>query len=192
MKRFSAWLLLSLSGIAFAAASHAQEKPKAARIQQYDDADGYQVVSAILNSSTERSNAKTISIYAYTAPAKTIEAIMSHCEKQMPDDFQDAKEDLLDRSAARFRLDRKFSIRADYRLVNAPVRGDGGTYAEGIFSISAVGFDRTRTRAIVLVEHLIRPNGSLAVGGSSIFYLLRKSEKGWHVVEDVQKCGRVY
>jgi hypothetical protein len=61
----------------------------------------------------------------------------------------------------------------------------------GIYSFSAVGFDENKTRAIVLVQYLVRPE-SIVLGGDTIIYLLRRTESGWQQAADIQKCGRIY
>jgi len=61
----------------------------------------------------------------------------------------------------------------------------------GTYYVAAVGFDDKRTRAIAFVEYIC---GNLC--GNSLFYFLRKSDKGWEetpeVQREVQRCGRIY
>ena len=54
-------------------------------------------------------------------------------------------------------LQQQFSIHKEYKFVDSRVVTQSGTY-----SVSAVGFDENKARAIVLVQYLVRPPGSVS------------------------------
>jgi hypothetical protein len=190
-------LLLSLSP--FAANGSAQTKKReAARV--YEDRDGYEVLSVLLNALSVTRKNETVRIDPRMASGKGVAEIKAQCSG-IPAEFQAASEDFDKKVETRFLLRRGFSLAKSYALLHARVKTDA-TWAEtqeearkrfgsGIYHVAAVGFDDKRTRAIAFVEYIC---GNLC--GDSIFYFLRKSEKGWvqapEVQREVHSCGRIY
>ena len=172
----------------FLPVSSAQTKLKRAAPSPYDDADGYQVLSSIIDARADKSKNEIVSIFHKTVPAESISAIRSQCSSSFPSEFQGALENFDKQTKTHFLLQQEFSIRKKYRLVDDRI----STHLAGIYSVSVVGFDEKKVRAIVLVQYLVRRNGSIALGGDSTFYLLRKTDKGWQEAADIPKCGRIY
>jgi len=171
----------------FVPASGAQTQSKKDRhIPPYADADGYQVLSSVIDSRTEKLNG-SVSIFHQTVSGDALLQVGAECSSRFPREFQSALEDFDKKTKTKLLLQQQFSIRKEYKLVETPVG-----VRTGIYSLSAVGFDENKTRAIVLVQYLVRPPGSVILGGDMTFYLLRRTEAGWQTASDVPKCGQIY
>ena len=168
-------------------ASNAQNKPKKNQQPSYDDTDGYFVLSAIIDTVTKNLKSGSVSIFHQTVSEGAYKEVRAQCSSKFPQEFQSALEDFDKKAKAKLLLQRKFSIQKQYGFVETTVGVE-----TGIYSISAVGFDERKTHAIVLVQHLVRPAGSIVLGGSRIFYLLRRSDKGWQQATDTPECGQIY
>jgi hypothetical protein len=172
--------------------SDAQTKPNKNQPLLYSDTDGYKVLSSIINSRTEKLKSGFVSVFHQTVSEKDSREVRVQCSSSFPREFESALEDFDKKEKTKFLLQREFSIRREYRFVETMVGVHESTKSlPGIYSFSAVGFDDNKTRAIVLVQYLLRP-GSIVLGGDTIFYLLRRTESGWQQAADIQKCGRIY
>jgi len=172
--------------------SDAQTKPNKNQPLPCSDTDGYQVLSSIINARTEKLKCGFVSVFHQTVSEKDSREVRVQCSSSFPREFESALKDFDKKAKTKFLLQRKFSIRKEYRFVETMVGVHGSTKSlPGIYSISAVGFDENKTRAIVLVQYLVRPE-SIVLGGDTIFYLLRRTESGWQQAADIQKCGRIY
>jgi hypothetical protein len=153
------------------ATSWPQENAKKSVVSNvYEDRDGYELLSLVLNKEAQKSKQKELSIYS-----KTVEISVSLvlCNT-IPDEFQSAADDLATKSNPKQRFKRLFSLSQPYQLT--PL------YGATDYGISAVGFDLPRTHAVASV---VRGCGSMCSDGST--YLFRKTQKGWQVVGQV--CG---
>jgi len=107
-------------------------------------------------------------------------------------DFKDAITDYNRANQNRWLLQRKFSTQHPYEILDAATlaalfKGDGWTAlrqrfpnAAGMFEMSAVGFNKDKTRAILYFGHSC---GSLC--GDWSFHLLKKVESKWTEVPGV-------
>jgi hypothetical protein len=173
--------------------SHAQTKPNKNQPFPYSDTDGYQVLSSIINARTEKLKSGFVSVFHQTVSEKDSREVRVQCSSSFPREFESALEDFDKKAKTKFLLQREFSIRKEYSFVETMVGVHDSTKSlPGIYSFSAVGFDDNKTRAIVLVQYLVRPGGSIVLGGDAIFYLLRRTESGWQQAADIQKCGQIY
>jgi hypothetical protein len=172
--------------------SDAQTKPNKNQPLPYSDTDGYQVLSSISNARTEKLKCGFVSVFHQTVSEQDSREVRVQCSSSFPREFESALEDFDKKAKTKFLLQRKFSIRKEYRFVETMVGVHSSTKSlPGIYSFSAVGFDENKTRAIVLVQYLVRPE-SIVLGGDTIIYLLRRTESGWQQAADIQKCGRIY
>jgi len=187
MKRSMALAVLLSALSPFLAVSNAQTSPKQNQLFPYDDVDGYLVLSSIIASRTNQWKTEPVLIFQHTISGERLNDLKNKCSNRVPSEFQKAAEDLEKKAKTRFLLGERFSLQKKYRFVAAP-----SSNSLGVFSLSAVGFDETKTRAIVLVEYLVRPASSIVLGGDSTFYLLRKTATGWKEVTEFPKCGRIY
>ena len=186
MKSFAAVALLSCL-CSFLPESNAQTQSRKNQLPPYTDTDGYQVFSAVIEARTEKSKAGSVPIFYRTVSGDAVGEITAECSSRFPGDFQTALADFDKKAKSKFVLQQQFSIRKEYRFVETLVG-----VQTGIYSLSAVGFDEEKTRAIVLVQYLVRPPGSVIVGGDKMFYLLRRTATGWQQAADVPKCGQIY
>ncbi len=131
--------------------SSAQTKPKKDPLLPYDDVDGYQVLSTILDARANKSKSEVVSIFHQTVSAESFRSVRSQCFGSFPPEFQSALEDFDKRAKTNFLLQQEFSIQKKYRLVSDRISTGS---IPGIYSVSAVDFDGNKTRAIVLVQYL--------------------------------------
>ena len=185
MKSFVALALL-YSICFFVPKSDAQTQSKKKQPAPYTDTDGYQVLSSIIEARTEKSKAGPVAIFHQTVSGDAFGEIRAECSSRFPAEFQSALEDLDKKAKAKMLLQQQFSIHKEYKFVETMVG-----VQTGIYSVSAVGFDQNKTRAIVLLQYLVRPPGDV-VGGDKMLYLLRRAQTGWEQAADVPKCGRIY
>jgi hypothetical protein len=175
-------------------ASNAQTKSRKNQLLPYADAEGYRVMSSVLDASTETSRSEPVSIFHRTVSERDFGDVRLQCSGSIPKEFQSALEGFDKKAKTKFVLQQEFSLRRKYRLIEAMVGIQTSTKGPpaGIYSVSAVGFDEKRTRAIVLVQYLVHPTGSVVLGGSTILYLLRKTQRGWQRATDIPECGQIY
>ena len=185
MKSFVTLALLSCL-YAFLPASGAQTQPKKNQPIPYRDTDGYQVLSSVIEAKTEKLKNGSVSIFYQTVSGDALGEISAECSSRVPREFQSALEDFDKKARAKLQLQRQFSIHKEYKFVETRVG-----VQTGIYSVSAVGFDENKSRAVVLVQYLVRPPGSVILGGSMMLYLLRRTETGWQEAADAPKCGRI-
>jgi hypothetical protein len=171
----------------FVPASHPQTKPQKNQAISYSDADSYQVLSSVIDARTEKLKDGSVSIFHQTVSEDAFGEVRAQCSSRFPREFQSALEDFDKKAKTNFLLQREFAIHRDYRFVEAVVG-----VQTGIYSMSAVGFDEDKTHAIVLVQYLVRPAGSIILGGSRVFYLFRRTSTGWEQAADIPLCGQIY
>lgn len=186
MKRLMA-LALSLCALSlFLTVANAQTSPNKNQLVPYDDADGYLVLSSIIDLRINQGKTEPVSIFRHTISPNKLNALKNECRDKVPAEFEKAAEDFDKKAKTKFLLKERFSLQKKYRFVAS------SRNSLGVFSVSAVGFDETKTRAFVLVEYLVRPSNSIVLGGDSSFYLLRKTAAGWKEATEVPQCGRIY
>jgi hypothetical protein len=166
--------------------SNAQTRPNKNQLLPYDDADGYLVLSSIIDLRTNQRKTEPVPIFQHTISGERLNDLKIECPDRVPAEFQKAAADFDKKSKTRFLLMERFSLQREYRFVASPT-----LKSQGVFSVSPVGFDETKTRAIVVVEYLVHPTGSI-VGGYSTFHFLRKTAAGWKEATKIPKCGRIY
>ena len=186
MKR---WLARALSLFAlslYLTAANTQTRPNKNRVLPYDDADGYRVLSSIINETTNKSRGEPVAIFHQTISEEAVGDIRFQCAGSIPVEFQSAAEDFDKKAKTNFLLQQEFSIRRKYKLV---VHSQSASISAA-FSVSAVGFDESKAHAIALVRYIVHNGGT--IGGDSTFHFLRKADHGWLEAMEIQKCGRIY
>ena len=134
----------------------------------YEDSEGYQLLSVVLDNEAKTLKLNRLEIYGRTVVTSVR---LSLC-RELPEEFRSAADDFARQSTTKSQFKREFSPSHPYKLTR--------TYGATDFGISAVGFDVSRTHAVVTV---IRGCGLNCEGGST--YLFRKTEKGWQVVSQI-------
>ncbi len=186
---------LTLYSFLLVPTEHRQIKVQRGQPPLYEDRDGYEVLSLVLDDLSDQWKDKSLAICPLTTSAK--DAFKAECPK-IPEEFQGASEDF-DSKVGKARLKNEFSLKKNYRLV-APLHASSTTKEQadskvknqarapyGTYYVAAVGFDAKRTHAVAFVEYFC---GNLC--GNSTFYFLRKSGSGWLEAKEVPKCGRIY
>jgi hypothetical protein len=163
----------------------------------YDDRLGYDLLSIILETEMKDSPDKLIRIKRFT-DSRLIVVLE---QRPVPKEFLSAAEDLKRRAKVQQRFrEQRFSLTHRYKLVDydgppEPSRyiplADGtlpppseadldNKISSGVLSVSAVGYDETKTHAVAYVDFVC---GMLCGGGR--YYLLEKHEAGWRVTNTV-------
>ena len=157
-------------------------------VGEYDDQDAYEIYSLLLP--TEKSHGLANGTLVIQQETITSVKLDDSCRKpQVASEFKDAREDY-NRHNEPMHLQRKFNIDKPYELVNtetigALIKDDnwGDFYKRYVDSgriirVSAVGFNRQRTLAIVNT----RTTPNLGPGS---FSFVKKIERKWKVVTGV-------
>jgi len=132
----------------------------------YQDPEGYLLLSTVLDNEAAVQHLKEVEINERS----NVSLPLALC-RQIPEEFRAAAEDLTTQSKTEVRFAKKFSLSP--RWVLRRLLGEG-------FQISVVGFDRSRTHAVLAV---FKGCGSMCSGG--LTYLFRKANGEWRKVGEV-------
>jgi hypothetical protein len=162
----------------------------------YEDAEGYAVLSMLLADAIEETHGAILRINMLTH----VESVngthsLEDCMK-IPEEFREAANDYERRAATALVLRKKFTLNAPYdlagetRIVGSKTRPASPTATDttpkistGVFYLSPVGFDATRTRAIAYENYIC---GNLCGWGA--FRLLVKNAGKWEEAKDLTAC----
>src|SRR5208337_519733 len=157
------------------------------RAASYADREGYAVLSELLAEWSKANGDRPINIYRLTVKPRDLD----QCTK-LPVDFLEAAADFKKKNEVEFALENKFLLGFRYKLVMEDPESslDRTQIVNGkpkvtsaltsIYYISAVGFDRHKTRAIAYVKFFC---GELC--GQDNFYFLLKGKNGWEQASGV-------
>ena len=162
----------------------------------YDDAEGYAVLSKLLEDASQDLHATVIRINVVTHVESVSGAhSLEDCMK-VPEDFREAANDYERRAGTALVLRKKFTLRTPYdlagetRITGTGVRPPPATGTDnsqktstGTFYLSPVGFDATHTHAIAYENYLC---GNLCGWGA--YHLLVKNAGRWEEAKDVNGC----
>ena len=162
----------------------------------YDDAEGYTVLSMLLDGESQQTHAAIIRINIVTHVESVSGAhSLEDCMK-VPDEFREAANDYERRARTALVLRKKFTLRTSYDLAGETrITGTGvrqppptGTdnsqrISSGTFYLSPVGFDASHTHAITYQNYLC---GNLCGWGA--YHLLVKNSGRWEEAKDVNGC----
>lgn len=166
----------------------------------YDDAEGYAVLSMLLDSASQETHAGTIRINLVTHVESVNGAhSLEECLK-VPEDFREAANEYERRAGTALVLRRRFTLRMPYDLAGEtritgsglknPASTDKGIsekIASGTFYLSPVGFDANHTHAVAYENYLC---GNLCGWGA--YHLLVKNAGRWEEAKDVNGCAWHY
>jgi hypothetical protein len=168
--------------------------PQSLSYEAYEDPEGYTVLSVLLNQ-TQGRNAQ-VHIYFLTVSIANLSSLDIDKCAAVPDDFKSAFADFRERNQHRQRLLRRFSLSANYELVEEskgqqeislpPAPGEQEMRIMGqdtLMTVSAIGFDKTRTHAIAYIQGICGPE---CAGGG--VHLLAKGKAGWKEIKDSPTC----
>ncbi|GAC1631862.1 MAG: hypothetical protein NVS9B14_04360 [Candidatus Acidiferrum sp.] len=159
----------------------------------YEDREGYEVLSVLLNAKSREWKNEIVRIYSQTAVGQRIFDIEKDCSPT-PREFREAFRDFNQKAKAKFAIQKRFTLEKEYEFDSsglAYVGAPENAFRSGIYHLGAVGFDETRTRAVVFLEYRCGIQC-----GSSLFYLLKKTASGWQEAaargSEAKACGRIY
>jgi hypothetical protein len=196
--RSSKMLVLKFAGLvlSFALAtpvlSSIQSDSRTAEQEIYGDSDGYAVLSLLLDPGAI--NTSEMQIYF-----RTIAGMNSESCRSVPVEFRYAFKNFQERNKSPQRLAREFSMNAKYELVEKvqvslppPAPGELEVPNEMInqptlYSVSLVGFDKTRTHAVAYVQ--------VVCGGEcahAAHHLLLRDKHGWRETRNSPICKSMY
>ena len=169
-----------------------QANPAVPKEPVYGDSEGYAVLSFLLEKATTKAKLSSIDILAVTASKE--EWLNTEKCLKVPEEFQSAAKDFGERSKSRMRLTDKFSIKVEHALTEGPdVRPAPAAPGEQqleesfvgkvFFTVSAVGFDQTKTHAIAYVSAYC---GVMCASGA--YHLLTKDKQGWKETQGSPRC----
>ena len=162
----------------------------------YDDAEGYAVLSMLLDGARQETHASVIRINMVTHVESVSGAhSLEDCMK-VPEEFREAANDYERRAGAALVLRKKFTLTMSYDLAGEtrisgtgvrqpPATGTGNSQkiSTGTFYLSPVGFDASHTHAIAYENYLC---GNLCGWGA--YHLLVKNTGKWEEAKDVPAC----
>lgn len=162
----------------------------------YEDAEGYAVLSMLLEGASQETHASAIRINMVTHVESVSGAhSLEDCMK-VPEEFREAANDYERRAGTALVLRKKFTLRMAYDLVGETrITGTGvrqppatGTdnsqkISSGTFYLSPVGFDANHTHAIAYENYLC---GNRCGWGA--YHLLLKNAGKWEEAKDVNGC----
>ncbi len=172
-----------------AAPLFAQKTPEAPKPADYDDADGYAVLSVILtHARSEADPSFLISpflISPVTVSGSSAESFRT-CGSKIPADFTGAATDFAEKNKQNWTVTKKINLKFIYKFANlegkhtrlAPTQNAKDLppplFEQPVYQVSAVGFDASRTHAIAYVAAVCGPDCS-----SGSYHLLVKDKDGW-------------
>ena len=161
----------------------------------YEDAEGYVVLSALLGAATQETRGAIVRINMLTH----VESVngthsLEDCMK-IPEEFREAANDYERRAATALVLRKRFTLNVPYDLAgetrvvgskakpSSPAADTAPKVSAGVFYLSPVGFDATRTHAIAYENYIC---GNLCGWGA--FHLLLKNGGKWEDAKDITAC----
>jgi hypothetical protein len=177
-------MLAAVCVVSCAAVLFAQTVPESSKAAEYEDADGYAVLSVLLDHEHSLSD-HSFQISAITASGMKPDSFES-CTGRIPTEFSASVNDFRDKNRQNWRLSKKFNLKFGYKFADlgskrqplAPTPNakelPPALFDDRIFEVSAVGFDTSRTHAIAYVAVFCGPDCT-----SASYHLLVKEKEGW-------------
>jgi hypothetical protein len=161
------------------------------KLRTYDDADGYAVLSRMLDEGWSASASAEIVISPVTGKGAELSCA------QIPDEFRTTMTDFLLRNREPFRLVERFNTHVNFLLTDNPpseepelLPGEQPVVNLPLIRprvrLSAVGFDKSRTRAFAYMTVLCGPE-CLSAG----YYLLKREKGKWNEVKGDPLCETI-
>jgi hypothetical protein len=134
MKGLISFALILFCHLFFISVSSAQIRPNKNQVLPYDDIDGYQVLSTVIDARANEVKSESVPIFHQTVSGEAVRGVRFQCAGRIPAEFQGAAEDFDKKAKTRFLLMERFSLQKKYRFVGGPT------------SNSPRGFFRLRSR----------------------------------------------
>ena len=166
----------------------AQKTPVPPKAADYEDADGYVVLSILLSHVHSEVDPSFLLapflLSPLTVPGIKADSFQS-CNR-VPTEFASAAADFRDKNKQNWNLTKKIDLKFRYKFTNltgkrpwlAPTQNakdvPPALFETSVYQVSAVGFDASRTHAIAYVGAVCGPDCS-----SGSYHLLVKEKEGW-------------
>src|ERR1700675_2364518 len=112
--------LILFCHLSFPTVSSAQTGANKNRLLRYDDIDGYQVLSTVIDARANEVKGESVSIFHQTVSGDAVRGVRSQCAGSIPAEFQGAAEDFDKKAKTRLLLMERFSPQKEYRFVGGP------------------------------------------------------------------------
>ena len=186
--RRSISVLAALCFLSCVAPLFAQKTPVPPKAADYEDADGYVVLSILLRHVHSEVDPSFLLapflLSPLTVPGIKADSFQS-CSR-VPTEFASAAADFRDKNKQNWNLTKKIDLKFSYKFTNltgkrtwlAPTQNakdvPPALFETSVYQVSAVGFDASRTHAIAYVGAVCGPDCS-----SGSYHLLVKEKEGW-------------
>ena len=165
----------------------AQKTPETLKPADYEDADGYVVLSILLSHAHSEIDPSFLLAPFLLSPLTVsgINADSFQSCSRVPTEFASAAADFRDKNKQNWNLTKKINLKFSYKFSNAgkhtrlaPTQNakdvPPALFETSVYQVSAVGFDASRTHAIAYVGAVCGPDCS-----SGSYHLLVKEKEGW-------------
>ena len=193
----SALILAVLCFLSCAVPLFPQKTPEPPKAADYEDADGYAVLSILLSHAHSEVDPSFLLAPFLLSPA-TVSGIndgsFQSCSR-VPTEFAGAAADFRDKNKQNWNLTKKINLNFHYKFTNltgkhawlAPTQNakdvPPALFETSVYQVSAVGFDASRTHAIAYVGAVCGPDC-----GSGSYHLLVKGKEGWKETDGSPVC----
>ena len=181
----------------FAVTLFAQKTPDLPKPADYDDADGYAVLSFLLGHAHSEMDPSFLLTHFLLSPLTTsgVNADSFQLCSKIPAEFADAAADFREQNKHNWNLTKKVNLNFKYKFTNpsekrAPVAPTQNAkdsppplFVTSVYQVSAVGFDASRTHAIAYVGAVCGPDCD-----SGSYHLLVKEKDGWRETTGSPVC----
>jgi len=165
-----------------------QKTPEIPKVADYEDADGYVVLSILLSHAHSEVDPSFLLSPFLLSPLSVsgINADSFQSCNRVPTDFASAAADFRDENKQNWNLTKKINLKFSYKFTNltgkhswvAPTQNakdiPPALFDTPVYQVSAVGFDAPRTHAIAYIGAVCGPDC-----GSGSYHLLVKEKEGW-------------
>ena len=197
--RRSISVLTALCFLSCAAPLFAQKAPEPPKAADYEDADGYAVLSILLSHVHSEIDPSFLLAPFLLSPL-TVSGMNANsfqsCSR-VPTEFASAAADFRDKNKQSWNLTRKINLKFSYKFTNtgkhtwlAPTQNTKDVppplFETSVYQVSAVGFDASRTHAIAYVGAVCGPDC-----GSGSYHLLTKEKEGWKETTGSPVCQSI-
>ena len=179
--------LAVLCFFSYAAPLFAQKTPEPSKAADYEDADGYVVLSLLLSRVHSEIDPSFLLapflVFPSTVPGINADSFQA-CNR-VPTEFAGAAADFRDQNKRSWNLTKKINLKFSYKFTNtgkhtwlAQTQNSKDVppplFETSVYQVSAVGFDASRTHAIAYVGTVCGPDC-----GSGSYHLLVKEKGSW-------------
>lgn len=166
----------------------AQKTPEPPKAADYEDADGYVVLSILLSHAHSEMDPSFLLAPFLLSPLSVsgINADSFQSCSRVPTEFASAAADFRDKNKQNWNLTKKINLKFSYKFTNLTGKHTWlaqtqntkdvppALFETSVYQVSAVGFDASRTHAIAYVGAVCGPDC-----GSGSYHLLVKEKEGW-------------